>query len=182
MDSVHLPSDELRNRLSKIKLLALDVDGILTDGGMYYTEQGDEMKRFSTLDGMGISLLRQTGVEVAIITRENTNIVAHRAKKLKIGEVHQGILDKVPTLRAIAVRMGVDMEEVAYAGDDVNDIPPMRIAGLAFSVPHATAEVKKYADYVTIRSAGDGAVREICDLIRIAQGHPEAGEFGEQNQ
>ncbi|MFM7840505.1 MAG: KdsC family phosphatase, partial [Nitrospira sp.] len=109
-----------RNRvLARLRVFATDVDGVLTDAGMYYSEAGDEVKKFHTRDGMGIKLLQRAGLITAFVTQENTKLVARRGDKLGIPEVHQGVLDKLPVLQAIAVRHGVTLREVAYMGDDL---------------------------------------------------------------
>src|SRR3712207_5512990 len=111
----------VRERARRVRLLAMDVDGVLTDAGMYYGENGEEFKKFNTRDGMGVALVREAGIKTAILTRENTPIVLRRAAKLKIDDVHVGLLDKLSVLRGIVERYGLSLDEVAYIGDDVND-------------------------------------------------------------
>lgn len=154
-----------KTKKKKIQLFATDCDGVLTDGGMYYSEQGDELKKFSTQDGLGIRLLRESGVKIAIITGEDTKIVERRAQKLKIDYVYQGIRDKLPVLQKLADELGISMEEVAYMGDDVNDVECIHNAALGFSVPNAREEAKKAADVVVSQKGGDGAVREAVEYI-----------------
>lgn len=148
-----------------IKLFATDCDGCLTDGGMYYTETGDELKKFNTLDGMGFGLLREAGIKTAIITGEDTQIVRRRAAKLKIDSLHMGVGDKLKVLKEITQKMGITLDEVAYMGDDINDVEILKSVGLSFSVPNATAPAKEAAGIVVSAKGGDGAVREAIEYI-----------------
>lgn len=152
-------------RLKKIKMLATDVDGVLTDSGMYYSENGDEMKKFSTRDGMGLVLLRKAGYKLAIITSEDTKIVERRAAKLKIADLFQGARDKVASMEILMKRHALTWDEVAYIGDDVNDLDVMKRVGFAATPADGTAQNKKVAHYVTKKNGGGGCVREICDLL-----------------
>ncbi len=158
-------TSDLTCKLNKIKMLIMDVDGVLTDAGMYYSEDGNELKKFNTRDGMGLKMLRQRGIKQAIITGENTQIVKNRAKKLKIDEIHLGIDDKASTLQSIISKYSLKNEEIAYIGDDLNDIDILKKVGLAFTVSDAPVKIKLNADYVTIAKGGDGAVREVCDIL-----------------
>ena len=151
--------------MSKIKLLAIDVDGVLTDGGMYYSHSGEELKKFNTRDGMGIAMLQKKGLVVALITGEKSKIVMRRAKKLRIKEVYLGIEDKLEIVKKLCKKYKVSESEVAYIGDDVNDICIMKEVGLSIAVADATESVKTCADYITKARGGNGAVREVCDLI-----------------
>jgi YrbI family 3-deoxy-D-manno-octulosonate 8-phosphate phosphatase len=152
-----------------VRLLVLDVDGVLTDAGMYYAEGGEELKKFNTRDGHGIRLLEAAGIPTAIVTREKTEIVSRRARKLGIADVHQGILDKGPVVRALVERHKITAAQACYVGDDVGDLPAMTAVGLPVAVRDALPEVKRVARYVTRRRGGDGAVREVCDLILAAR-------------
>ena len=152
-------------RLKKIKMLATDVDGVLTDSGMYYSEQGDEMKKFSTRDGMGLVLLRNAGYKLAIITSEDTKIVERRAAKLKITDLFQGVRDKVAAMEIVMKRHSLTWEEVAYIGDDVNDLEVMKRVGFAVTPSDATDENKKVAHYIAKKKGGEGCVRELCDML-----------------
>ncbi|MCI0512179.1 acylneuraminate cytidylyltransferase [candidate division KSB1 bacterium] len=158
------PSD-FHEKLKKVKMLVMDVDGVLTNGAMYYTEHGDELKKFNTRDGMGLDLIRQLGIKTAIITAENTKLVERRAHKLKIDYVFQGIKDKVAGMDALLNQSRLQYADVAYIGDDVNDREVLRRIGVPIAVADADASVKKLALYITSKIGGDGAVREICDLI-----------------
>ncbi len=156
---------ELSSRLQKIKMLATDVDGVLTDSGMYYSENGDEMKKFNTRDGMGMVLLRNAGYKLAIVTSEDTKIVERRAAKLKIADVLQGVRDKVGAMEILLKRHSLTWEEVAYIGDDVNDLQVLKRAGFAATPSDGTEENKKTAHYITKKKGGEGCVREICDML-----------------
>ena len=155
----------LRERLANIKLLAMDVDGVLTDGGMYYSEHGDELKKFNTRDGKAIELLRNAGIKTAFITRERTRLVERRAAKLRIDELYQGIEDKLAALQQVISSYGLTFEEVAYIGDDINDLDVMQAVGLAITVADGLPENRNMAHYVTQAKGGEGAVREVATLI-----------------
>ena len=155
--------------LKRVRLFATDVDGVLTDAGMYYSESGDELKKFNTRDGMGIKLLQRAGLITALITMEETKLVTRRAEKLAIPEVHQGARDKLAVLRSLAARHGLTLQEVAYIGDDVNDLEALKAVGFSAAPADAMPPVLKVVDYVCRKSGGDGAVREVVDLILAAQ-------------
>ena len=161
--------EQLETRLARIKMLVMDVDGVLTDAGMYYSERGDELKKFNTRDGKGIELLQKAGIPVAIITSENSKIVARRAEKLKIKELFQGVQDKLPVLRELAARYALQLQQMAYIGDDVNDLEVMRAVGMAVAVADALPQVKETAHYVTGKQGGQGAVREFIELLLQAK-------------
>jgi len=148
-----------------IKLFLTDSDGCLTDSGMYYSERGDELKRFSALDGMGFALLRKAGIATGIVTGESVDLVRRRAEKLHVDELVLGARDKLATVEEICRRRGISLAEVAYVGDDVNDLEVLRAVGFGCSVPNAQPEVRDAAVYVTSRQGGDGAVREVIDVI-----------------
>ena len=131
---------QLRQKLANVKLLAMDVDGILTDAGMYYSENGDELKKFNTRDGKGIELLRSAGIKIAFITSEKTKIVERRAVKLKIDELYQGIQDKLAAIRQIMSKYSLTYKEVAFIGDDINDLDILRAVGLAITVADGLPE------------------------------------------
>lgn len=161
-------------RLAAVQLLAMDVDGVLTDGGIYYTERGDELKRFDVRDGQGLVLLRQAGVLTAVITRRRSEIVERRADELGIVEVHQGATDKRAVLESLLARRGVPTTEAVYVGDDVGDLPAMRLVGFPVAVADAVPVVKRAATYITRAHPGHGAIRELCDLILAAKGKTSA--------
>lgn len=158
----------LARALKCVRLFATDVDGVLTDGGMYYSESGDELKKFNTRDGMGIKLLQRAGLITALITMEETKLVMRRAEKLAIPEVHQGARDKLAVLRALAARHGLTLEEMAYIGDDVNDLEALKSVGFSAAPADAMPSVLEVVDYVCRKSGGEGAVREVADLILAA--------------
>lgn len=155
----------LSERAAKIKMLITDCDGVLTDGGMYYSENGDELKKFNTKDGMGVRLLRENGIQFGIITGEKIDLVCRRAKKLKADECHVGVSDKAAVLDEICEKYGLTYEEIAYVGDDVNDLSVLRKVGLPCSVPNACEEAKQAAAYLTKAKGGEGAIREVAELI-----------------
>lgn len=148
-----------------IRLLALDVDGTLTDGGLYVDGSGHEMKRFDVQDGMGIRRFRDAGGHVVIISARQSSATEQRARELSITVEMNGDGDKLEVLQSVAQRQGLKAEEVAYVGDDVNDIDCIRWAGLGFAVANAQPEVCDAADRVTTRSGGHGAVREVVEFI-----------------
>jgi 3-deoxy-D-manno-octulosonate 8-phosphate phosphatase (KDO 8-P phosphatase) len=159
-------------RLAGVRVLVMDVDGVLTDGGIYYTERGDEIKRFDVRDGQGLVLLRQAGVLTAVITRRRSEIVERRADELGIVEVHQGATDKRAVLQSLLARRGLAASEAAYVGDDVGDLPAMHLVGYPIAVADAVPPVKKAALYITRAHPGHGAIRELCDLILAARQQP----------
>ena len=157
------PEISLTEKAKQVKIFLTDCDGCLTDGGMYYTENGDELKKFNTKDGMGFSFLRQKGIVTGIVTGENVEMVRRRGKKLKLDEVHCGISNKIEVVKAICEKYGCTLEQVAYVGDDINDIEVLKSVGLSCSVANAQEEVKQVVDFVTTRKGGEGAIREVID-------------------
>lgn len=153
-----------------IRLLIMDVDGVLTDGSIFITAAGEEIKAFNTLDGHGLKMLQSTGVRLAIITGRDARCVEHRARGLGIDYYYAGIGDKRTAFEALLTESGVSAEECAYIGDDVVDLPVMRRVALAISVPDAPSVVRQHAHYVTGCSGGRGAVREAAEMIMQAQG------------
>jgi 3-deoxy-D-manno-octulosonate 8-phosphate phosphatase (KDO 8-P phosphatase) len=145
--------------------LALDVDGVLTDGGLYYTETGEELKRFNIKDGQGLKLLMQSGIEVAIITAKSSLSTLHRAKALGIIHTYLGVEDKLSTLKNLSEKLGLSLSQVAYVGDDINDLAVMQAVGCPLSVADAISANQACALYVTKLAGGQGAVREICDIL-----------------
>jgi YrbI family 3-deoxy-D-manno-octulosonate 8-phosphate phosphatase len=156
--------------LKGIRLFATDVDGVLTDAGMYYSESGDELKKFNTRDGMGIKLLQRAGLITALVTQEATKLVARRGEKLAIPEVHQGAMDKPAVLRAMADRHGLTLQQIAYMGDDINDLASLRAVGFSAAPADALPAVRKAVSYVCRAKGGEGAVREVTEMILEAQG------------
>jgi 3-deoxy-D-manno-octulosonate 8-phosphate phosphatase (KDO 8-P phosphatase) len=159
----------LATALRGVRLLATDVDGVLTDAGMYYSETGDEWKKFNTRDGMGLKLLQKAGLITAIVTQERTKLVARRAEKLAIPELHQGVMDKLPAIRAMADRYGLTLTQVAYIGDDINDLEALMAVGFSASPADGMPKVRAAVDYVCEKKGGEGAVREIVEMILEVQ-------------
>ena len=157
----------LRRRLKRIHVLVLDVDGVLTDGGMYYSPTGEAFKKFNTKDGMGLARLRQHNVFLALITGEDTEIIYRRAEKLQIhaDNIFVGVEDKATVLQEFLSKNNLLLEETAYMGDDVNDLEAMKLVSVAFAPADAVDEILKVAHIVTGRRGGEGAVREVCELI-----------------
>ena len=153
-----------------MRLLCVDVDGVLTDAGMYYGPDGEVLKKFNTRDGMGLARVREAGVAVAIISGEDSAIVHARAAKLKIDDVFCGASDKLSAVRELCAKHVMTLDEVAFVGDDLNDLPALEQVGLACAVADAAEQVQAVARYVTRRRGGDGAVREVCELIIAARG------------
>lgn len=161
-------SKELIAKLKKIKLLCMDVDGTLTDGAMYYSANGEELKRFSTRDGMGISLIKRGGVATAIITSEDSAIARERALKLRIDNIILGCRNKTEALEKLAADYNMFLENIAYIGDDVNDIHAIKLAGVSACPADAVTQVLENVDYICLKNGGNGAVREFCELILTA--------------
>jgi 3-deoxy-D-manno-octulosonate 8-phosphate phosphatase (KDO 8-P phosphatase) len=159
----------LAERIKPLRLIAFDVDGVLTDGGLYLSDSGEEFKRFNSLDGQGLKMLKASGVELAIITGRTSKCVELRARNLGITRLYQGVEDKLATMQALLAELNIAPEAAAFMGDDVIDMPVMRRVGLALSVPEAPQIVRDHAHYVSQRNAGYGAVREVCELILAAQ-------------
>ncbi len=157
--------NDLDQRASKIKLVAFDVDGVMTDGGITYDENGLEYKTFDVKDGFGISMLNKNGFITAIITGRNNGTVKHRAENLKFKEVHQGSENKIETLNEILHKYNLSFENTAYMGDDIPDICILQKAGLAGCPNDAVEEVKQTVHFISSKNGGHGAVREFCDLI-----------------
>lgn len=158
-------SAAVRDRLAQVQLLALDVDGVLTDGSLYYTERGEELKQFHVRDGQGIKLVQQAGITVALLSGNASAAVEQRARVLGITHVFLGLDDKLATLTAVCARLGIALEHVAYVGDDINDLPALRAVGCPCTVADATPENRACALYITHLPGGRGAVRELCDIL-----------------
>ncbi|WP_084318597.1 N-acylneuraminate cytidylyltransferase [Deferrisoma camini] len=152
-------------RIGRVGLLVVDVDGTLTDAGMYWSAQGDTLKKFNTRDAMGLERVRRSGIEVAIITSEKSPIVAARARKLGITRCHLGIREKLPVLESLAAELGLSLEEVAYIGDDLNDLPCLERVGFGACPADAVSDVRATVDYVSTFPGGAGAVRDVCDTL-----------------
>ncbi|MBF0302224.1 MAG: HAD-IIIA family hydrolase [Desulfamplus sp.] len=163
--------EAVKERLSAIKLLLLDVDGVLTDGKITYTDSGEEIKNFCVKDGFGLRILMDSGVKVGIVTGRTANgALSARCKNLGINLIFDGIKNKREALNKILENQKVKQYETAFAGDDLPDIPVMRKCGFSFAVANASPEVIQISDYTTKHRGGDGAVREICEVILKAKG------------
>ncbi|HZX69538.1 MAG TPA: HAD hydrolase family protein [Rhodanobacter sp.] len=168
-----LPADILA-RAAKIRLAVFDVDGTLTDGRLWYAEDGHETKVFHVHDGLGLKRLRAHGVEVALITARISHPVALRAEELDITHLYQGQVDKVACLRELLDALHLRTDHVAYVGDDLPDLAPMRMVGMAVAVANAHPWIVEAAHWQTRQRGGEGAAREVCDLILHAQGKSDA--------
>ena len=161
-----MTEEQLRTRAAGIKLLLTDVDGVLTDSGVYYSAQGEELKRFSIRDGMGVERLKKLcGIETGIMTGETSGSVVKRAEKLAITELHLGVKDKPAKLAEILERKKLSAEEVAFIGDDVNDLEIMQKAGIAACPADAMAMILAIADYTCVNNGGHGAFREFAEWL-----------------
>ncbi|MDP2854941.1 MAG: HAD-IIIA family hydrolase [Smithellaceae bacterium] len=162
---------EIQGKLKKIKMLVLDVDGVMTDGSIIMDSDGREMKNFNVRDGHGLVMIQRHGMQVAILTGRTSAVVDHRARDLKITEVYQGALNKKEIFAQILKKNNLTPETIAYMGDDIVDIPVLKMVGFSVAVADALELVKKTVDYVTVNRGGQGAVREICEMLLMAQGH-----------
>ena len=156
---------QLAQKCKKIKMVLTDVDGVLTDGGMYYSEEGEIMKKFNTRDGMGVELLSKQQIGSIIITRENSTIVKKRGKKIKVLKTYVGILKKESLLPEICKNYSLNLENIAYIGDDINDFEIMRKVGFSCTPNDGIKKIKDISDYVCTAKGGHGAFREVSDLI-----------------
>lgn len=160
---------DILEKAKQIKLVVFDVDGVLTDGSLFFGDDGQEYKAFNSRDGHGMKMLRETGVEVGIITGRQSEVVKHRMNNLGIEHVYQGKLEKLPAFEELIAKLGVTKDQVAYAGDDVVDLPVILKVGLAIAVQDAHALVKQHAHWTTPNGGGRGAARDVCELIMQAQ-------------
>lgn len=161
-------------RAKQIRLAAFDVDGVLTDGSLYYTDAGEEFKAFNAQDGHGIKMLQESGVGIAIITSRTSKVVENRARNLGIAHLYQGVENKRDAMEALLKRLGLTWAMASYMGDDVIDLPVLRRCGFAACVPEAPALVRQNAHYVTRAGGGRGAVREFTEFVMHAQGALDA--------
>ena len=169
-------SDELLQRARAVKLAIFDVDGVLTDGRLYFLPDGSEFKTFNTLDGHGIKMLIASGVQTAIISGRKTPVVERRAQNLGIQHLFQGREDKLVVLDGLLAELGLSYEQVAYLDDDLPDLPVIRRVGLGMAVASADGFVRQHAHGVTQARGGEGAAREFCELILRAQGNLDAAQ------
>ncbi|MCK5386502.1 MAG: 3-deoxy-manno-octulosonate-8-phosphatase KdsC [Gammaproteobacteria bacterium] len=161
---------DILEKAAKIKLLVFDVDGVLTDGRLIVGDDGEEYKAFYSKDGLGMKMLQQTGVKIAVITARTSNVVIHRMQSLGIKHIYQGQLEKLPAFEKILTELDLSAKQAAYVGDDVIDLPVMLRAGLAITVADAHPLVKQHAHWQTPQCGGRGAARDVCELIMQAQG------------
>ena len=161
---------DTEDRAKNISLLILDVDGVLTDGQLLFSDQGEAMKVFNTQDGLGISAANQAGLRTAIITGRETEMVRRRGAELNIADVYQGAKDKLQAYHRLLHKYSLQPDQVAYIGDDINDLAVMTRVGLACAVANAVEDVKKRAHFITTRQGGRGAVREVIEFILMSQG------------
>ena len=169
-------SNELLQRARAVKLAIFDVDGVLTDGRLYFLPDGSEFKTFNTLDGHGIKMLIASGVQTAIISGRKTPVVERRAQNLGIQHLFQGREDKLVVLDGLLAELGLSYEQVAYLGDDLPDLPVIRRVGLGMAVASADGFLRQHAHGVTQARGGEGAAREFCELILRAQGNLDAAQ------
>jgi 3-deoxy-D-manno-octulosonate 8-phosphate phosphatase (KDO 8-P phosphatase) len=160
---------DIHQRAAGIRLAIFDVDGVLTDGTLYYSSAGEELKAFNVRDGHGLRMLQASGVRLAIITSRSSRGVELRARDLGIEHLYQGVADKLHAFEGLLAGLGLAPEAASYMGDDVIDLPVMRRCGLALTVPEAPALVRRHAHYVTAAGGGLGAVRETCELVMQGQ-------------
>lgn len=165
-----MPSQAIITAAKNIKLLLLDVDGVLTDGKLYYGNSGEELKAFNIQDGLGIKLLQQGGIQVGIITGRVSTLLQRRADELGINPVIQGREDKLTALRELLENQNLGLHQIAFMGDDLPDLSAINSVGLGITVANASSTLAAKADWQTLRSGGDGAVREAAEMILKAQG------------
>lgn len=161
-------------KAAQIKLVVFDVDGVLTDGSLFVGDDGQEYKAFHSRDGLGMKMLRKSGVEIGIITARTSEVVKHRMENLDIQHVYQGRLEKLPAMEELISKLQLSFEQTAYVGDDVVDLPVMRQVGLAIAVQDAHPLAKQHAHWQTPHGGGRGAARDVCELIMEAQNTLEA--------
>ncbi len=161
---------DVLEKASRIRLLILDVDGVLTDGSLYLGNGGEEFKAFNIKDGLGIKLLMQSGVDVGVITGRSSALVAQRMESLGVKHLYQGRHEKLPAYQELLTKLALEPVQVGYVGDDLIDLPLMRRTGFAVAVQDAHSLVKQHAHWQTTLAGGRGAVREVCELLMKAQG------------
>ncbi|MDX1696067.1 MAG: HAD-IIIA family hydrolase [Ketobacteraceae bacterium] len=160
-----------RDKARQVKIAVFDVDGVMTDGRLYYTSHGDEIKAFNVKDGLGIKLLQKFGIKTAIITGRNSELVNRRARELGFDYLYQGREDKITALNELLKDTGMSLDQVGYIGDDLPDLAAIRQSAFGATVNDASALVLENADWISTRRGGEGAVREFCEFILDAQGH-----------
>ena len=161
---------DILEKAAQIKLVIFDVDGVLTTGALFYGDDGQEYKAFHSRDGHGMKMLQNSGVEIGIITGRTSKVVEHRMQNLGVQHVYQGKLEKLPAFEELTRKLGINPGEVAYVGDDVVDLPILTRVGLAIAVADAHDLVKQHAHWTTPNGGGQGAARDVCELIMEARG------------
>ena len=164
-----MTAKKILEKCKLIKLVITDVDGVLTDGGMYYSEKGEILKKFNAKDGMGVEILSQYKIKTILLTRENSNIVKKRGSKIKTAATYIGILNKKSQLKKISKKFKVPLTRIAYIGDDLNDLEIMKLVGFAAMPADGIKDLQKNVDYVCKNNGGHGAFREIVDLIVLSR-------------
>lgn len=167
-------TSDAAEKLEKVKILLLDVDGVMTDGSIIYNDNGDEIKAFCVKDGLGIRLLMNAGIKAGVVTGRSSEALRHRCRNLNIEYIFEGVLNKAEILGKITEITGIQASEIAYMGDDLPDIPIMRITGIPIAVADAHEKVIETACIVTSAKGGNGAIREVCEAILKAQGQWES--------
>jgi 3-deoxy-D-manno-octulosonate 8-phosphate phosphatase (KDO 8-P phosphatase) len=163
-------SDDLKERINKVKLVMIDNDGVLTDGRIVYGDQGDELKFFNVQDGFGLTLLKRAGYKTVMISGKKSRVNQRRGKELQFLRVYQNAFDKLAVFEKVVRKYKLKYEEICYIGDDLIDLPPMKRAGFSVAVPDAVEDVLKGAHYITRNRGGHGAVREVVDILLKTQG------------
>ena len=166
---------ELESKLKEIKLVISDVDGVLTDGGIYFSSEGESLKKFNVKDGMGVELLHENNIKVILLTRENSEIVKKRGEKINVDKTILGIMNKKEELEKIKIEFSIEKECIAYIGDDLNDLEIMSSVGFSATPHDGHKQIKNVSDYICNSKGGEGAFRELAELI-IDNG----GEYGEK--
>lgn len=161
--------NELMLKAKNIKCLICDIDGVLTDGRLYYDNFGNELKAFHVQDGMGLKLLMAAGIHVAVITTSVNAVIDHRMKQLGIVHYYKGQVNKIEAFNQLKAQLGLSDAEIAYVGDDLPDLPMIQQVGFGVAVANAVPQVKEFATWQTVQEGGRGAVREVCDLVLKAQ-------------
>ena len=161
---------DIMEKAARIRLVIFDVDGVLTDGSLYLGDDGQEYKAFNSLDGHGMKMLQDTGVQIGIITGRSSEVVRIRMKSLGITHVYQGRREKLPAYQDLKQKLELEDEQIAYVGDDVVDLPVMTRVGLAIAVQDAHTFTKQHAHWITPTTGGHGAARDVCELLMSAQG------------
>ncbi len=160
----------IQEKAKNIELVVFDIDGVMTDGSLFFDNSGEEYKAFNSLDGHGLRMLQECGVKVAVITGRKSELVKHRMNDLGITILYQGYRDKVPAFQALLKEVNLSKDQITYVGDDVVDLPIMSQLDFSIAVQNAHPFVKKHAHWITDRSGGQGAVREVCEFILEAKG------------